>query len=86
MKAKALLEGSLGGYSVPTATAMRQALDLAWSMVATGYTGSPATDKARMLLAECILAVTSHAETDVNKIVGLALTMFHAEERRRRQP
>ena len=86
MKAKALLEGSLRGYDQATAAAMRQALDTAWSMIAPRYAGSTGSDKARITLAECILAVTNHGDTDVDKIVSLALTIFRIEERRRRQP
>ena len=76
MEAKALLEGSLEGHNAATATAMRQALEFAWSMVAPQHATGAAIEKARILLAECILAVTGQAETDVNKIVSLALTMF----------
>jgi len=56
------------------------------SVIDLGTPGRDAVEKARVLLAECILAVTSHAETDVNKIISLAMTMFRIEERRLRQP
>jgi hypothetical protein len=61
---------------------MRQSFDDAWAI--GGCTGSHAIEKARLMLAECILAVTNHGILDVNKIVGMALAMFQLEERRQR--
>ena len=86
MKAKALLEGSVQGYSAVTAKVMVQAFEQAWFMIAGRYADDLDIERARLTLAECVLAVTSHNDSDVEKLIRLALTMFRIEERRRRQP
>jgi hypothetical protein len=80
MKAKALLEGAIPGYSAATATALKHAFEQAWFMVAGRYTDAMAIERARLRLAECMLAVTNHNDTDVETMIRLALTMFRIED------
>ena len=83
MKAKALLEGQLLGYSPTSALANSQAFEQAWFMIAGRYSEEEAAEKAQLLLAESVFSVSTHTDTDVRRIIISALTMLRAEERRR---
>ncbi len=77
MRARELLDGSGVGYSAPTMTAMKQALDSAWAVLADQYgANAHAIETARLKLAECILDVTRDGTTDAAQIERLALSMF----------
>ena len=51
-------------------------------MIAGRYMDDGAIEVARLTLAECILAVAGQNETDVGRIIRLALPMFRSAERR----
>jgi len=77
MRARQLLDGSGLGYRPETARAMHQALESAWEAIAPQYSGDAyAAEKARLRLAECILAATSDGMTDAEQIGLLAHSMF----------
>jgi hypothetical protein len=56
MKAQQLLNGGALIFQAATAKAAKEAFDSAWSAVAHQFAGDAnATDKARVILAECVL-------------------------------
>ena len=83
MRAQQLLEGGIVGFSAATSKAVQEAFGRAWLGVAPRYAGdSSAGDKARLRLAECVLAVTTAGEQDSANIERLALMMFRVIGRR----
>jgi hypothetical protein len=77
MRARQLLDGSGSGFTAATMTAMNQAFNSAWAMIADQYgADAHAINTARLKLAECILAVTRDGMMDAAQIERLALAMF----------
>ena len=77
MRARNLLDGSGVGFSAATMAAMKQALNSAWATMVDQYAvDAHAAEKARLKLAECVLAVTRDGMTDAGQIELLALAMF----------
>ena len=77
MRARQLLERSGPLYGPETTAAVNLAFERAWLGVGAQFTGdSYAVDRARLKLAECILAVTRDGTSDADQIERLALQMF----------
>jgi hypothetical protein len=77
MRARHLLDRSSPLFGAETTKAVYEAFDRAWAAVSAAYTGdAAAVDKARLKLAECVLAVTRDGATDADQIRRLALQMF----------
>jgi len=76
MRARELLDGSGAGFTAETMKAVNQAFASAWAQIAPHYSDAKAAEKARLKLAECILAVTRDGTADAEQIERLALTMF----------
>jgi len=80
MRARELLDGTGAGFTAETMKAVNQAFAGAWAQIAPQYSDATATEKARLKLAECILAVTRDGATDAEQIERLALTMFRVSK------
>ncbi|HJU33238.1 MAG TPA: hypothetical protein VJ740_17360 [Hyphomicrobiaceae bacterium] len=77
MRAQQLLNGGVIGLAPATGQAAKEAFERAWMSVAHQYAGdAQAAEKARVTLAECVLAVTRDGDTDIDQIERLALMMF----------
>ena len=77
MRAQQLVDGDVGASSVVTGKAVREAFDRAWATISYKHVGDPsAREKARLRLAECVLAATRDGDTDSEQIERLAVMMF----------